>query len=78
MLVPLLRAVTHGKDGALGSAAAPWQLDPTAGVHHMSDRLANGPRKYQEKYAATLRESELVVCRGARGARSRTNRNGTE
>ena len=41
-----------------------WQLDTLAGVHHMSDRVVNGPRKGgNEQYAARYREAELMRCK---------------
>ena len=48
-----------------GSAKASWQLDPHAGVHHMSDRVVNGPRKQVEAYAARFREGEVIRCVGS-------------
>ena len=43
---------------------ASWQLDTLAGVHHMSDRVVNGPRKQVEVFAARFRENEVIRCKG--------------
>ena len=58
VLVPLVQPAGGG-----AARGKPWQLDTVAGVHHRSDRMANGPRKWADKYSATLREREVVVCR---------------
>jgi hypothetical protein len=40
-----------------------WRLDTIAGVHHMSDRVVNGPRKgWVEMSSARYREHEVVHC----------------
>ena len=39
-----------------------WRLDTSAGVHHMSDRTVNGPRKGWEANSARFREAEVVQC----------------
>jgi len=40
-----------------------WRLDTFAGVHHMSDRVVNGPRKgWVESTSARYREHEVVRC----------------
>lgn len=74
VLVPLvlaalpLGAAQPGRPVDIAQAADPsWRLDPAAAVHHRSDRLANGPRKFADKYACSLRESEVVACRSGKG-----------
>jgi hypothetical protein len=39
-----------------------WQLDTDAGVHHMSDRVVNGPRKGVEQFGARFREWNVMRC----------------
>ena len=52
VLVPMVR---HAATGS-------WALDTLAGIHHMSDRVVNGPRKGVEAYGARLRERDAVRC----------------
>jgi len=85
VLVPLTLAIapSHRQQAAMprphagrGPAAQParsWQLDTLAGVHHMSDRVVNGPRKGgNEQYFARFREDELIRCVPPSASPSRT------
>ena len=73
VLVPLRLVPFNGTAGTKAEAKhAHWQLDPVAAVHHRSDRMANGPRKFQEQFQATLREREVVVCRRASAPSTKT------
>lgn len=56
------RTGSSDRDGSSKDIKRTWQLDTLAGVHHMSDRVVNGPRKQVEAYAARFRERELIRC----------------
>ena len=44
-----------------GAGRQSYQLDRLAGVHHMSDRVVNGPRKGVEQYGARFRECSIAM-----------------
>ena len=67
VLVPLVLSPNakraNGRALAGGSNSATWQIDPVAGVHHMSDRVVNGPRKgSNEQFSGRHHEDEVMRC----------------